>query len=155
MTGPALMLRCGAAAEEVERRCVGSSRTTSEEGFGAYGANGWAAVKQKGSGGGGRWHEDAEAPQRVAGMRSTHPQQQRVFADPLDGSHEVTLQRNLCVFPASQQHAVLQDGKRKGQNKENGTIKTQKSVCCQKYSTSKTATSPMKPSRDGELGAKE
>lgn len=39
----------------------------------------------------------------------THSEQQWVLADPLDRSYQVTLQRDLCVFSASQQHAVLQE----------------------------------------------
>lgn len=37
----------------------------------------------------------------------THSEEQWVFADPLDGSHQIAFQRNLCVLSASQQHAVL------------------------------------------------
>lgn len=39
----------------------------------------------------------------------THSEQQWVLADPLNGRYEVTLQRHLCVFSASQQHAVLEE----------------------------------------------
>lgn len=43
----------------------------------------------------------------------THSEQQWVLADPLNWSHKVTFQWNLCVFSATQQHAVLQQREKK------------------------------------------
>lgn len=43
----------------------------------------------------------------------THSEQQWVLADPLNWSHKVTLQRDLCVFSATQQHAVLEEREKK------------------------------------------
>lgn len=41
----------------------------------------------------------------------THSEEQRILADPLDGSHQVAFQRNLYVLSASQQHAILMRNK--------------------------------------------
>lgn len=46
------------------------------------------------------------------GQDYTHSEQQWVLADPLNRSYKITLQRNLSVFSASQQHTVLEERKR-------------------------------------------
>lgn len=43
----------------------------------------------------------------------THSEQQWILADPLNRSYKVTLQGNLSVFSASQQHTVLEERKRR------------------------------------------
>lgn len=55
-----------------------------------------------------RWHKDVVS--HIA-QDYTHSEQQWVLADPLNRRYKVTLQWNLCVFSASQQHAVLEERK--------------------------------------------
>lgn len=122
MIGLVLLLRGGSTGELKQRRVIIREQRFISEGEGDVGVAAQPVLMTRW-----RWTKrvSAKCPTEVAqgcgfsiihsqcAQVYTHSEQQWVLADPLNWSHKVTLQWDLCVFSATQQHAVLEEREKK------------------------------------------
>lgn len=101
MIGLVLLLQCGCATELQQRRVRIRAWCFISEGRVAVKRTGTVKNKARRDEEGGLQHCHTRL------KHHTYFKQQWVFANPLNGSYQVTFKWDVCVFPASQQHAVL------------------------------------------------